>query len=95
MVHQRTGLIPSLFLWLQEKMTSWMVSVKLTMQKRAHRLTGIVSADHLAKCFNAGSDLTKPFEYLLATGNLTSKTGPCLYVKCLVGFVWSARLHCD
>lgn len=56
-------------------MAAWMVSVKLSMDKRAHRLTGGMSSDNLVKMFNMGSDVTHPFEYLLATGNLTSKTG--------------------
>uniref|UniRef100_A0A4W5R978 DNA-directed RNA polymerase n=1 Tax=Hucho hucho TaxID=62062 RepID=A0A4W5R978_9TELE len=62
-------------MFLKEKMAAWMVSVKLSMDKRAHRLTGAVSSENLVKMFNMGSDVTHPFEYLLATGNLTSKTG--------------------
>uniref|UniRef100_A0A8C7QA41 DNA-directed RNA polymerase subunit beta n=1 Tax=Oncorhynchus mykiss TaxID=8022 RepID=A0A8C7QA41_ONCMY len=62
-------------MFLKEKMAAWMVSVKLSMDKRAHRLTGGMSSDNLVKMFNMGSDVTHPFEYLLATGNLTSKTG--------------------
>lgn len=56
-------------------MAAWMVSVKISMDKRANKLTGNVSSENLVKMFNMGTDLTKPFEYLLATGNLTSKTG--------------------
>lgn len=55
-------------------MTGWLVSVKLAMDKRAQRFAGLTS-DNLAKIFNMGTDLTKAFEYLLATGNLVSKTG--------------------
>lgn len=58
----------------QEKMTGWLVSVKLALDKRSQRVGGLTS-DNLAKVFNMGTDLTKAFEYLLATGNLISKTG--------------------
>uniref|UniRef100_A0A8C9R8U0 DNA-directed RNA polymerase subunit beta n=1 Tax=Scleropages formosus TaxID=113540 RepID=A0A8C9R8U0_SCLFO len=62
-------------MFLKEKMANWMLSVKLSMDKRAHRFPGGVNMDALVKLFNMGTDLTKPFEYLLATGNLVSKTG--------------------
>lgn len=52
-----------------------MVSVKLSFDKRGSRLSGGWTAENVMKIFNMGTDLTKPFEYLLATGNLTSKTG--------------------
>lgn len=55
-------------------MTGWLVSVKLALDKRGQRFTALTS-DNLAKIFNMGTDLTKAFEYLLATGNLVSKTG--------------------
>ncbi|XP_036402565.1 DNA-directed RNA polymerase I subunit RPA2 [Megalops cyprinoides] len=62
-------------MFLKEKMAAWLVSVKLAIDKRANRLNSGVNADSLVKMFNLGTDLTKPFEYLLATGNLHSKTG--------------------
>uniref|UniRef100_A0A6Q2WY42 DNA-directed RNA polymerase subunit beta n=1 Tax=Esox lucius TaxID=8010 RepID=A0A6Q2WY42_ESOLU len=62
-------------MYLKERMSAWMVSVKLSLEKKAHRLTGGITSDNLVKMFNMGSDVTKAFEYLLATGNLNSKTG--------------------
>ncbi|KAG5831418.1 hypothetical protein ANANG_G00303520 [Anguilla anguilla] len=62
-------------MFLKERMTAWLVSVKLSMDKRAHRIQNPINAEGLTKMFNLGTDLTKPFEYLLATGNLHSKTG--------------------
>lgn len=59
----------------QERMTAWLVSVKLALAKRGSKMSGEWSAENMMKIFNMGTDLTKPFEYLLATGNLTSKTG--------------------
>lgn len=59
-------------------MTAWLVSVKLSFDKRGSRLSGGWSAENVMKIFNMGSDLTKPFEYLLATGNLNSRTGMAL-----------------
>lgn len=59
-------------------MTAWLVSVKLSFDKRGSRLSGGWSAENVMKIFNMGTDLTKPFEYLLATGNLNSKTGMAL-----------------
>lgn len=52
-----------------------MQSVKLSFEKRGSRLKGGWTPENVIKIFNMGSDLTKPFEYLLATGNLASKTG--------------------
>ncbi|XP_053477690.1 DNA-directed RNA polymerase I subunit RPA2 [Ictalurus furcatus] len=61
-------------MFLKEKMTSWLVSVKLALDKRCQRVGGLTT-DNLNKLLNMGTDLTKAFEYLLATGNLISKTG--------------------
>ncbi|XP_051503671.1 DNA-directed RNA polymerase I subunit RPA2 isoform X2 [Myxocyprinus asiaticus] len=61
-------------MFMKEKMAGWLVSVKLALAKRSQRVGGLTS-DNLTKIFNAGTDLTKAFEYLLATGNLQSKTG--------------------
>lgn len=60
----------------QERLTAWLVSVKLAFDKRGSKLSGL-HAENLMKIFNMGTDLTRPFEYLLATGNLNSKTGTC------------------
>lgn len=55
-------------------MAAWLVSVKLSFDKKG-RLSGAWNAENVMKIFNMGTELTKPFEYLLATGNLSSKTG--------------------
>uniref|UniRef100_A0A8D0CRW2 DNA-directed RNA polymerase subunit beta n=1 Tax=Sander lucioperca TaxID=283035 RepID=A0A8D0CRW2_SANLU len=62
-------------MFMKERMAAWLLSVKLSFDKRGSRLSGRLSAENVMKIFNMGTDLTKPFEYLLATGNLTSKTG--------------------
>lgn len=51
-----------------------MVSVKLAFDKKGSKLS-VLTAENLMKMFNLGTDVTKPFEYMLATGNLISKTG--------------------
>lgn len=62
-------------IFIQERLAAWLVSVKLSFDKRGTRLSGGWNAENVIKMFNMGTDLTKPFEYLLATGNLNSKTG--------------------
>uniref|UniRef100_A0A665TZI2 DNA-directed RNA polymerase subunit beta n=1 Tax=Echeneis naucrates TaxID=173247 RepID=A0A665TZI2_ECHNA len=62
-------------MFLKEKLTAWLVSVKLSFDKKGSRLNGGLSPENMMKIFNMGSDVTKPFEYLLATGNLSSKSG--------------------
>uniref|UniRef100_A0A7N8YA85 DNA-directed RNA polymerase subunit beta n=1 Tax=Mastacembelus armatus TaxID=205130 RepID=A0A7N8YA85_9TELE len=62
-------------MFLKERMAAWLVSVKLSFDKRGSRLSGVWSAENMIKLFNMGTDVTKPFEYLLATGNLNSRTG--------------------
>lgn len=61
-------------MFLKERMAAWLVSVKLSFDKRG-RQGGAWTTDNMMKMFNKGTDVTKSFEYLLATGNLTSKTG--------------------
>lgn len=56
-------------------MAAWLVSVKLAFEKKAARLNLAWSAENVMKIFNMGTDITKSFEYLLATGNLSSKSG--------------------
>lgn len=51
------------------------MSVQLSFQKRGSKLAEGWSDEKMMKIFNMGTDVTKPFEYLLATGNLSSKTG--------------------
>ncbi|KAM9365251.1 DNA-directed RNA polymerase I subunit RPA2 [Pholidichthys leucotaenia] len=62
-------------MFLKERMTAWLRSVKLSIDKRGNKLVGEWTPENMMKMFNMGTDLTKPFEYLLATGNLHSKTG--------------------
>lgn len=59
----------------QEKMESWLVSIKIALDKRSQKTNVSINTENLMKIFSLGTDLTKPFEYLLATGNLRSKTG--------------------
>uniref|UniRef100_A0A673I0H0 DNA-directed RNA polymerase subunit beta n=1 Tax=Sinocyclocheilus rhinocerous TaxID=307959 RepID=A0A673I0H0_9TELE len=59
---------------LKVKGSCWFVSVKLSLDKRSQRVGGLTS-DSMTRLFNTGTDLTRAFEYLLATGNLQSKTG--------------------
>lgn len=56
-------------------MEAWLVSIKIALDKKAQKTDVSINTDNLMKIFNLGTDLTKPFEYLLATGNLRSKTG--------------------
>lgn len=56
-------------------MTAWLVSVKLAFEKKVARLNLSWSAENVMKIFNMGADISKSFEYLLATGNLSSKSG--------------------
>ncbi|XP_057697376.1 DNA-directed RNA polymerase I subunit RPA2 [Corythoichthys intestinalis] len=62
-------------MFLKERMSAWLTSVKLAFEKRGSRLKGSWTVENVIKMFNLGTDLTKPFEYLLATGNLSSKSG--------------------
>ncbi|XP_067241642.1 DNA-directed RNA polymerase I subunit RPA2 [Chanodichthys erythropterus] len=61
-------------MFLKERMAGWLVSVKYAMDKRSEKL-GALTGDTITKIFNKATDLTKAFEYFLATGNLQSKTG--------------------
>ncbi|KAL6486965.1 hypothetical protein MHYP_G00035910 [Metynnis hypsauchen] len=61
-------------MFLKEKMTGWLVSVKLALDKKTQKGGGL-NTENLSRIFNLGTDLTKAFEYLLATGKLLSKTG--------------------
>lgn len=56
-------------------MAAWLVSVKLACEKKAAKLNLCWSADSVMKIFNMAADISKSFEYLLATGNLSSKSG--------------------
>lgn len=56
-------------------MAAWLVSVKLACEKKTTRLSLSWNAENVMKIFNMATDITKSFEYLLATGNLSSKSG--------------------
>lgn len=61
-------------------MAAWLVSVKYAMDKRSEKV-GALTGDAIIKIFNKATDLTKAFEYFLATGNLQSKTGTKLVLQ--------------
>lgn len=63
------------FSFQQERMAAWLVSVKLACEKKATRLNLSWSAENVMKILNMATDISKSFEYLLATGNLSSKSG--------------------
>lgn len=78
-------------------MAAWLVSVKLAFEKKASRLNLAWSAETVMKIFNMGTDVTKSFEYLLATGNLSSKSGtaPGVRVRWRMGqHTWLTWLLC-
>ncbi|XP_006499088.1 DNA-directed RNA polymerase I subunit RPA2 isoform X1 [Mus musculus] len=62
-------------MFLKEKMENWLVSIKIVLDKRAQKANVSINNENLMKIFSMGTELTRPFEYLLATGNLRSKTG--------------------
>ncbi|XP_020390740.2 DNA-directed RNA polymerase I subunit RPA2 isoform X1 [Rhincodon typus] len=62
-------------MFLKEKMEFWLQSTKLALDKKAQKGTIQINSENLMKVFNLVADLSRPFEYLLATGNLRSKTG--------------------
>lgn len=63
-----------------------MQSVKFVLEKRTEKAGISVNEDSLVKAFSLATDLTKPFEYLLATGNLRSKTGKPSGLRSLLFF---------
>uniref|UniRef100_A0A8C2S2A5 DNA-directed RNA polymerase n=1 Tax=Capra hircus TaxID=9925 RepID=A0A8C2S2A5_CAPHI len=62
-------------MFLKEKLEAWLVSIKIAIDKKSQKTNVSLNSENLMKIFSLGIDLTKPFEYLLATGNLRSKTG--------------------
>ncbi|XP_059501176.1 DNA-directed RNA polymerase I subunit RPA2 [Stegostoma tigrinum] len=62
-------------MFLKEKMEFWLQSTKLALDKKTQKGTIQINSENLMKVFNLVADLSRPFEYLLATGNLRSKTG--------------------
>ncbi|XP_048792652.1 DNA-directed RNA polymerase I subunit RPA2 [Lagopus muta] len=62
-------------MFLKERLENWLQSVKFILEKRTEKADINVNTDSLMKAFSLTTDVTKSFEYLLATGNLRSKTG--------------------
>lgn len=62
-------------MFMKERLSAWLLTVKMALDKRGHKLSSGWTSETMMKIFNMGTDLTKAFEYLLATGNLVSKTG--------------------
>lgn len=61
-------------------MAAWLISVKLVFLKKS-RKGAVWTTDSIMQILHHAAALTKPFEYLLATGNLSSKTGLVRKVK--------------
>uniref|UniRef100_A0A4W3IYD8 DNA-directed RNA polymerase subunit beta n=1 Tax=Callorhinchus milii TaxID=7868 RepID=A0A4W3IYD8_CALMI len=64
-----------ILMFLKEKMTWWLQSIKFAMDKKNQKGAFPMNSENLMKALSMVGDLTRPFEYLLATGNLHSKTG--------------------
>ncbi|KAM8888744.1 DNA-directed RNA polymerase I subunit RPA2 [Synchiropus picturatus] len=62
-------------MFLKEKMAGWLLSVKMAVNKKSKKGSLDWNSETILKVFNMSTDLTKAFEYLLATGNLNSKSG--------------------
>uniref|UniRef100_A0A8C3FD96 DNA-directed RNA polymerase subunit beta n=1 Tax=Chrysemys picta bellii TaxID=8478 RepID=A0A8C3FD96_CHRPI len=62
-------------MFLKERMEAWLLSVKVALDKRSQKTNITINSENMMKLFSMGIDVTRPFEYLLATGNLRSKTG--------------------
>ncbi|KAF7252713.1 DNA-directed RNA polymerase I subunit RPA2 [Varanus komodoensis] len=62
-------------MFLKEKMESWLQSIKIALDKKIQKSHITINSESMLKFLGMGTDLTRVFEYLLATGNLRSKTG--------------------
>nr|XP_056708651.1 DNA-directed RNA polymerase I subunit RPA2 [Euleptes europaea] len=62
-------------MFLKEKMEAWLQSVKIALERKAQKTHLTINPESMMKIVGMGTDLTRLFEYLLATGNLRSKTG--------------------
>ncbi|XP_060104185.1 DNA-directed RNA polymerase I subunit RPA2 [Heteronotia binoei] len=62
-------------MFIKEKMETWLQSVKIAFEKKAQKSNITINSESMMKIVGMGTDLTRMFEYLLATGNLRSKTG--------------------
>ncbi|XP_058021089.1 DNA-directed RNA polymerase I subunit RPA2 [Ahaetulla prasina] len=62
-------------MFLKEKMETWLHSVKLALDKKTQKSNITITSENMIKILGLGIDLTRMLEYLLATGNLRSKSG--------------------
>ncbi|XP_075452458.1 DNA-directed RNA polymerase I subunit RPA2 [Ascaphus truei] len=62
-------------MFLKEKMEAWLFSTKINLDKKSQKKTLVLNTESIMKILGSTADLTKPCEYLMATGNLRSKTG--------------------
>uniref|UniRef100_A0A6J0UTI0 DNA-directed RNA polymerase subunit beta n=1 Tax=Pogona vitticeps TaxID=103695 RepID=A0A6J0UTI0_9SAUR len=63
-------------MFLKEKMEGWLQSIKIVLDKKAQKSNiTTINSENMMKILGMGNDLTRLLEYLLATGNLRSKTG--------------------
>ncbi|XP_070804245.1 DNA-directed RNA polymerase I subunit RPA2 [Pituophis catenifer annectens] len=62
-------------MFLKEKMETWLHSVKLALDKKSQKSNITITSENMIKILGLGIDLTRVLEYLLATGNLRSKSG--------------------
>lgn len=56
-------------------METWLHSVKLALDKKTQKSNITITSENMIKILGLGIDLTRVLEYLLATGNLRSKSG--------------------
>ncbi|CAL8256836.1 unnamed protein product [Lota lota] len=60
--------------FLKERMANWLISVMLHMKKKRN-VTEQLSSGALMKMFLKATEITRAFEYFLATGTLVSRSG--------------------
>ncbi|XP_043913930.1 DNA-directed RNA polymerase I subunit RPA2 [Protopterus annectens] len=62
-------------MFLKERVQGWLRSVKLTFDKKSQKTNLTINSENFMRIFGQATDITNSFEYLLATGNLRSKSG--------------------
>ncbi|XP_040285570.1 DNA-directed RNA polymerase I subunit RPA2 [Bufo bufo] len=62
-------------MFLKEKMEVWLLGAKLTLEKKSQKSVLSLSTENMMRIFSSTTDITAPCEYMLATGNMRSKTG--------------------
>ncbi|XP_069625092.1 DNA-directed RNA polymerase I subunit RPA2 [Ranitomeya imitator] len=62
-------------MFLKEKMEGWLLGAKLNLEKRGQKSNFVMNTENLMRIFSSTTDLTRSCEYLLATGNVRSKSG--------------------